>query len=46
MVIPDYPAKTRKVRIIQKNNPAVIPTPNKLALLRFELRFTKYAISH
>jgi hypothetical protein len=46
MVIPDYPTKTRQIRIVYQDDSAVISTPDQLTLFRLEFFFTEYAISH
>jgi hypothetical protein len=46
MAIPDHPAESRQVRVIYKDDSTVIPTPYELALIRLEIIFTEYAISH
>jgi hypothetical protein len=46
VTIPDHPAKTRQVRVIDKGDSTVIPAPYELTLFRLEIIFTEYAISH
>jgi hypothetical protein len=45
MTIPDDPAKTRQISVIDQNYPAVIATPYQLALTRLKIS-AKYAIFH
>jgi hypothetical protein len=46
MMIPDHSTESRKIRIVHKDDAAVISTPYKLAFFRLEIIFTEYAIGH
>jgi hypothetical protein len=46
MVIPDYPAESRQIRIVDQDNATVISAPYELTPFGLKFVFTEYAISH